>query len=145
MSLDGKGPELFLGGVDTSRLYSTLTAATLTYQAYWTIPFDGIKVGSTTLAGGDAIIDTGEYFESAVLPIGDYPCHCVAGANVSGSVFISGPTNLVQKIYDNIPGAMLESKYLQAQGMSLTQDQISTYRSHLRPHPTPSCFDGVYT
>lgn len=54
-----KGPELFLGGVDNTRLYSSLTSATLTYKAYWTIPFGGITVGSAKLPGGDAIIDTG--------------------------------------------------------------------------------------
>lgn len=97
---DTSGAELYLGGVDTSRLYSSLTSIPINYKAFWEFNFDGMTVGSVNLPGGKAYVDT-------------------------GSVFITGPNDAVQAVYDNIPGYMKLADYLAAQGETVSDEARS--------------------
>jgi hypothetical protein len=57
--VQGKGGELDLGGIDTSRFHGPLVYAPLTDDHYWQIQLDDITLDSLMLGSRKAIVDSG--------------------------------------------------------------------------------------
>ncbi|KAH8118719.1 acid protease [Phellopilus nigrolimitatus] len=81
-TLLSSGSELYLGGVDTSKISGSLTYTPVTEAGYWQITLGGVSVGSKTIFsnGVDAIVD-------------------------SGTTLLYGDSANVKKIYAAIPGS----------------------------------------
>ncbi|KAL5527800.1 hypothetical protein ACEPAG_6601 [Sanghuangporus baumii] len=58
--LETSDSELFIGGVDTSKISGDLTFTPVTQEGFWQISVDGADVGGQSVSGAqDAIVDTG--------------------------------------------------------------------------------------
>lgn len=75
------GPELFLGGINWSKLSGAITYTPVTQQGYWQVQMDGANVNGNRVTGSvAAIIDT-------------------------GTTLIIGDVNNVRQFYAAIPGS----------------------------------------
>lgn len=87
------GSELYLGGVDKSKVSGDLTYTAVTTPGYWQIKFDGVKMsgGNSTGSGnGTRIINKRDSTDAIV---------------DTGTTLVYGDSATVKGIYDKIPGA----------------------------------------
>ncbi|KAL5487632.1 hypothetical protein ACEPAI_5740 [Sanghuangporus weigelae] len=90
--LETSGSELFLGGVDTSKISGDLTFTPVTQEGFWQISVDGADVGGQSVSDTqDAIVDTGTTLLIADTQTVDNIIQAVPGAQDAGQGFFTFP------------------------------------------------------